>query len=284
MCLDEEAQELCTWNTQQGLYKVLRMPYGINCVPAIFQKTMDGLFKKMLNVAVYIDDILIAGVDQNSHDATLQQVLDTLQAAGLTLNLSKCELSNSSVEFLGVVITKEGVKPIASKLEAVQKMKRPNSIKELKSFLGLINYYHSFLPNLAQFLEPLYWLLRSGNVWKWTEEQEDSFNKAKEMLQTPPLLTHFDATKKLILATDAGPFGLGAILAHQLDDGTEQPIAYASRTLNVAERNYSQTEKEALAVIFGIGKFHYYLYGHHFTAITDHRPLLGLFNKGTASY
>ncbi|CAB4019800.1 uncharacterized protein K02A2.6-like [Paramuricea clavata] len=142
----------------------------------------------------------------------------------------------------------------------------------------MLNYYHRFLPNVATILEPLHRLLRQGTKWEWGEEQKAAFDYAKELLQSADLLIHFDPTKPLILATDASNYGVGAVLSHVFPDGTEKPIAYASRSLNAAERNYSTIEKEALATIFGVKKFHKFLYGQSFTIKTDHKPLEGLLN------
>ena len=139
-----------------------------------------------------------------------------------------------------------------------------------------MNYYHRFLPNIATTLEPLHKLLRQGTPWQWEHEQQQAFKRAKELLQSADLLVHFDPSKPLILATDASDYGVGAVLSHQLPEGSEKPIGYASRSLNSAECNYSTIEKETLAIIFGVKKFHQFLYGHAFTINTDHKPLEGL--------
>lgn len=140
----------------------------------------------------------------------------------------------------------------------------------------MLNYYHKWLPNVSTVLEPLHELLRSGRKWKWGTEQQEAFEKSKRLLKSAELLVHFDPEKEIVLASDASDYGLGAVLSHKLDDGSERPVGYVSRTLNSAERNYSTTEKEALAVVFGVKKFHQYLYGNHFTIRTDHKPLVCL--------
>ena len=155
-------------------------------------------------------------------------------------------------------------------------------MSELKSYLGLLAYYGNFLPNLSQALSPLYRLLKKSTSWKWSEAEELAFSKSKELLSSSSLLVHFDPKRPLVLACDASSHGIGVVLAHQMEDGSERPVAYASRTLSPAEKNYSQIEKEALSCIFGIKKFHTYLYGHHFTLVTDHKPLLSLFRESQA--
>ncbi len=149
----------------------------------------------------------------------------------------------------------------------------------MRAFLGIINYYGKFLPNLSSQLAPLHELLQKNTTWKWNKAQESAFQSAKNALQADSLLVHFDSSKPLILACDASSYGLGAVLSHVMSDGSEKPIAYASRTLSAAEKNYSQLEKEGLAVVYGVKKFHHYLYGQKFIIESDHQPLSHLFNE-----
>ena len=149
---------------------------------------------------------------------------------------------------------------------------------QVKSFLGMLNYYGKFLPNLSTHLAPLYALLQKKSHWSWGSQQQNTFNKAKSMLTSYCLLTHYDPTKPLILAFDASPYSLGAVLSHQLIEG-EYPIAFASRSLAPAEKNYSQIDKEALAIVFGVKHFHQYLFGRQFTIKSDHKPLQYLLGK-----
>ena len=150
-------------------------------------------------------------------------------------------------------------------------------------FLGLVNYYAKFLPNLATVLAPLYQLLRKDVKWKWKSEQEAAFEEVKKLLKSSQLLVHFDSELPLILACDASPNRVVAVLFHQLEDGSEKPIAFASRTLAKAEQNYSQLDKEALADIFGVKHFHEYIYGWPFTILSDHKPLLRMLSKSKAT-
>ena len=164
-------------------------------------------------------------------------------------------------------------------MKAIKAVPKPRNITELRSFLGIINYYHKFLPDLSGRLQPLYKLLCKKSRWVWGQEQDRAFSKAKEALQQDSLLVHFDPSKPLILACDASPYGVGAVLSHTMGDGTERPIAYASRTLTDAEKRYSQIEKEGLAIVFGVKKFHSYLFGRSFTIESDHQPLSFLFGE-----
>ena len=269
-------------NTPFGLFRVNRLPYGVSSAPAIFQRTLENLLKNIPNVVVYIDDILITGENQEVHDKAMKAVLDKILKSGLILKQEKCEWYKSSIQFLGHIISQEGITPVPAKIEAIQKMKPPTNINELRTFLGLINYYHKFVKNPAKVLEPLHQLLRKDVKWEWLIGQENAFNDIKQLLSSSKTLVHFDPQTPLVLTTDASHVGIGAILAHVTKDG-ERPIGYVSRSLNGAEKNYSTTEKESLAIIFGILKFQNYLHGHHFTIVTDHKPLIGLFEKGHAT-
>ena len=181
--------------------------------------------------------------------------------------------------YLGFRVNKEGTTPIDDNIAAVMNALEPVNASQLKSFVGMLNYYHRHLPNLADTLEPLYALLRKNVKWKWGEQQQVAFEAAKQLLCSATLLVHYDPEKPLILHCDASPYGLGSVLAHTMQDGTERPIAYASRTLSTPERNYSQIEKEGLAVVYSVKKFHQYLFGKHVTIVTDHKPLLGLLSE-----
>ena len=149
----------------------------------------------------------------------------------------------------------------------------PTNVKELHSLLGMINYYRKFIPNLATLLKPLTNLLQSNSKWVWSLECVNAFAKVKQSLTSAPILAHYDPDLPIHLATDASSHGIGAVISHIFPNGDERPVAYASRTLSTAECNYSQIEKEALGIIYGVRIFHQYLYGRKFTLITDHKPL-----------
>jgi hypothetical protein len=176
-------------------------------------------------------------------------------------------------------IDSQGLHPLPDRVRAIRDAPTPTSVTELKSYLGMLTYYSKFLPDLSTLLHPLYQLLRKHVLWHWGHEQKKAFRKSKELLMSTSCLTHFDSTLELTLACDASAYGLGAVLSHRMRDGAERPIGYASRTLTDAERNYSQLEKEGLAFIFGIKRFHDYLFGRSFQLITDHKPLLGLLKE-----
>lgn len=187
---------------------------------------------------------------------------------------SKCEFGKTQLEYLGHVLDERGIHPSEEKVRAIQEAPAPTNVKELQAFLGLLNYYGRFLPQQSTVLAPLYRILRGNEVWRWTEAEQSAFVKCKDLLTSDRVLAHYDPSLPLTLACDASVYGIGAVIQHTMSNGEEIPIAYASRTLSPAEKKYSQIDKEALGLIYGVKKFHQYLWGRHFNLVTDHRPLL----------
>ena len=271
--LADSAREYLVINTHKGLFEYTRMPFGIKSAPAIFQRTMDNLLQGLDHVGVYIDDILITGKSEEQH---LNEVLSRLEKAGVRLKQEKCVFMADEVTYLGHRLNREGIQPTGAKVEAINQAPK---LSELQAFLGMVNFYGKFMENFSTLLAPLYKLPRKGVVWRWGKPQRQAFDGAKELLSSPKLWVHYDTTKELILTCDASPYGLGAVLAHRMEDGTERPIEYASRTLAPAERNYAQIDKEALVVMYGVKRFHKYLYGRPFVICSDHKPLIYLFGE-----
>ena len=222
---------------------------------------------------------MVSGKTQQEHLANLNEVLTRLESSGLRLKKEKCTFCKPEVTYLGHTITADGLKPSPNKVKAVSELPAPSKVSELKTFLGLVNYYARFIPDLAARLAPLYKLLKHNEPWHWSTEQETAFHDVKKSLMTPQILAHFDDTKPIVMACDASPFGVGAVLSQIVDDGLEHPVAYASRSLSPAEHNYSHLDKEALAIIFGVTKFHQYLCGRTFTLYSDHKPLIHIFSE-----
>ena len=278
LLLDDDSKQYVVINTHKGLFKYNRLPFGVSSAPGIFQRVMESVLQGIPGVVVYIDDILVTGQTEAEHLASLKEVLARLSKAGLRLKKNKCEFMLPSVTYLGYKIDAEGLHPVEEKVKAVQEAPRPRNVTELKSYLGLLTYYGRFLPHLPSVLAPLYKLLRHGTPWRWTSKEKAAFTKPKELLTSAEVLVHFNPKLELVLACDASAYGIGAVLSHKMTDGSERPIGFASRTLSDAEKNYSQIEK-GLACVFGVKRFHSYLYGHHFNLVTDHKPLLTLFNE-----
>ena len=279
LVLDEESREYVVINTHRGPFRYNRLPFGVSSAPGIFQRVMESVLRGIPGVVVYLDDILITSPTDDEHIATLAVVMARLEEAGLRLNREKCVFLAPSVIYLGHRIDAEGLHPIREKVQAIQEAPQPNNVAELKSYLGLLTYYSKFLRNLSTMLAPLYQLLKHGEHWCWTSLQTQAFVKSKELMLSSQVLVHFDPTLKIRLACDASDYGIRAVLSHVMPDGAEKPVGFFSQSLTATERKYSQIEKEALACVVGVTRFHSYLWGHHFTLQTDHKPLLTLFNE-----
>ena len=226
--LDEESKSYVVINTHKGLFRYTRLPYGISSAPGIFQRVMESLLQGIPGVIVYIDDILITGATEQEHLQALEEVLSRLEKAGLRTRKCKCRFMVPSVDFLGYRIDTEGPHPQPGKVKTIKEAPSPTCITELKAYLGLLTYYSRFLPNLSTTFAPLYALLQKDYPWRWTEEEEKSFTASKELLTSSSLLVHFDPKLKLGLACDASAYGIGAVLAHHMLDGSEKPIGYVS--------------------------------------------------------
>ena len=250
--LDEGSRDYVTINTHKGLFRYTRLPYGLSVAPSIFQRTLECVIAGIPHVCIFLDDILVTGKTQSEHVANLQLVLKRLDEAGLKMNNEKCQFFNASVVYLGHKIDRDGLHPTDEKVRAIQDAPHPTNVKELRAWLGLLNYYGRLLCNLSTTLAPLHVLLRKETKWQWGKDQSEAFRAAKNLLQSDSLLVHFDQDKPILLACDASPYGVGAVLSHQMPDGSERPIAYASRSLSPAERNYSQLDKEGLSLVFGV--------------------------------
>ena len=273
--LEEESRNLVVINTHKGLYRFTQLPYGLASAPSIFQQIMDQILPKQEGIICYLDDILVTGNNDQEHLSNLEAVLKKLQQYQLRIKQFKCCFFQDKVEFLGKVITKEGIATSTKKFEAILKMVPPENLTQVRSFLGIVNHYRKFVPLLADLSDPLNRLLKKDTPWEWSTKCQDSFTKLKETLAPTSVLTHYNPKVQIALTCDASSTGIGAVIYHMY---TEKPIAYASKTLSSAERNYSQIGKEAVSLIFGVKKFHNFLYGQSFKLLTDHKPLLTIFS------
>uniref|UniRef100_A0A146M517 RNA-directed DNA polymerase n=1 Tax=Lygus hesperus TaxID=30085 RepID=A0A146M517_LYGHE len=269
-----EDQAKTAFTTAGGHFEYARMPFGLCNAPATFQRLMDRLLASIKEVEcfVYLDDVIIFGETVEEHLERLGHVLDRLRAANLKVSLPKCRFLHEEVDYLGHVVTRDGVQPDPKKVEAVKAFPRPRNQQELKSFLGLSNYYRRFQPGYASLAKELTRLLGKGQVFQWGPEQEASFQALKDGLCSNQVLIYPDYRDPFLVSTDASDTAMGAVLS-QIRDGEERPICYASKQFNAAEANYSATERELRAVVYAVQQFRCYLYGRTFTLITDHSAL-----------
>ncbi|CAH8671840.1 unnamed protein product [Schistosoma bovis] len=274
-----ESRELLTINTHRGLFQYTRLPFGIKTAPAIFQQIMDTILADVPGVATYLDDVLIVGSTVDELHTRTHLVLQRLQDNGFRLRPEKCQFFLRFVKYLGFIFDASGRHPDPQNTYAIQQMPAPTDVSSLRSFLGMISYYSAFLPSLHDVRYPLNRLLEKNATWNWSTQCESAFSKLKAMLSSNLLLTHYNPKLPIVVAADASTHGLGAVISHVFPDGSEKAVMHASRTLTPAEKRYGQIEKEALALIFAVRRFHKFIYGRRFTLLTDHKPLLSTFGS-----
>ena len=281
--LDEDSRNMTTFSTHVGLRRYKRLNFGVTSAAEIFQNHIAEILSDIDGSMNTSDDILVYGQNQEDHDRALRKVFQRLKDKRLTLNKGKCEFNRDSIEFYGFNFGKGGVSPDPKKVEAIRKMAVPQSVKEVRSFLGLTNYVSRFVPNYSDITKPLRDLTKKETQWAWTDEHDSAFQKLKDMLTQTTTMRYFNPRAETEVIVDASPHGVGAILTQRdTDEEENHVVAYASRALTDVESRYSQTEREALAVVWACEHFHLYLFGSHFTVTSDHKPLEGIFNKPTS--
>ncbi|XP_065060965.1 uncharacterized protein K02A2.6-like [Rhopilema esculentum] len=271
--LHKDSRYITTFSTHIGLFQYKRLNYGTNAAAELFQHTLQEALKGIDNVRNLADDIIIFGKTRAEHDKALNECLARLKARKLTVNREKCKFLQPELSFFGMVFSEDGVKPDQKKIADLVDAPIPNNASEVRSLLGMANFSAKFIPNFADITEPLRRLTHKNIVFKWEKEHSQAFKKLKDVLTDSPVMTYFDIDKETYLIVDASPIGISAILTQSNKDEPQKVIAYASRALTPVERRYSQTEKEALSIVWGTEHFHMYLYGKSFNLITDHKPL-----------
>ncbi|XP_071797127.1 uncharacterized protein [Asterias amurensis] len=272
--IDEFTKPLTSFITPDGLFQFTVMPFGLVNAPATFSRIMRKLLQGMNCVVNYIDDILVHTASWEQHVQILTELFRRLRSANLTVRPSKCFIGHEQVEFLGHVVGKGQLQPRPEKIITIQQAKQPETKKQLRSFLGMTNYYRRFIPNYSAIAVPLTDKTKNNEPTRisWEASQQQAFSTLKDKLTSAPILHLPDLNKEFILRTDASDLGLGAVLL-QAQDGEKFPVAYASKKLLPREKSYSVMEKECLAIIWAVRKFEPYLYGRNFTLETDHQPL-----------
>ena len=272
--MDPDTRHKAAFITHDGVYEWTRMPFGLKNAPMTFQMVMGSVLQQLnwKHVLCYIDDILVFSNSFQEHLQHLELVFEKLKGAGLTLKADKCHFAVEKVLYLGHIITKDGVFVDEKKTEKVSQYPTPKSQTEVRSFLGLCNYYRRFVENFSKLATPLNQLLQKDVKFNWTKECEESFQALKNALVTAPMLKYPDMNAPFILSTDASGTALGYILGQKGPDGKEMVVAYGGRSLKPDERKFTVSEQECLAVVDGIKAYKEYL-TKHFTVITDHQAL-----------
>ncbi|XP_041785652.1 uncharacterized protein K02A2.6-like isoform X1 [Anopheles merus] len=284
--IKEEYRPLLTINTYRGLYHYNRLPPGIKIAPAAFQQLIDAMLSGLKCTSGYMDDVVVGGKTEREHDENLLNLFRRIKEYGFTIRAEKCSFKMPRIEYLGFVIDRQGLRPNPAKIDAILKMPAPTNVSEVRSFLGAVNYYGKFVPKMRELRYPLDALLKNDTKFVWTRESANAFNRFKDLLASDLLLTHYDPNAEIVVSADASSVGLGATISHRYADGSLKVVQHASRALTKAEANYSQIDREGLAIIFAVKKFHKMLFGRHFRLQTDHRPLLRIFgsHKGIPVY
>ena len=265
--------------TPFGLFEFLRMPFGLKNAAQAFQRLMDTVCQSLDFVFVYLDDILIASSSHHEHQKHLKILFEKLLSHGLLINLEKCEFGRTHLDFLGHRIDKTGARPLATKVDAIRNFPPPKSTKDLQRFIGMINFYHRFIPSAAKLMAPLYRAIANNNkILEWSDSLQTSFTQAKQALANATLLHYPKSNAPTAVTVDASDVAIGAVL-EQFTDGAWQPLAFFSRMLRKPEVKYSAFDRELLAIHLAIRHFRYFLDGRCFAIFTDHKPLTFAFSK-----
>jgi len=266
------------FSTPHGHYQFARMPFGLKNAPATFQRLMDQILTGLqgIELFVYMDDIVIYASSLREHEIKMSKLMNRLKSANLMLQPDKCEFLRHEVIYLGHIIGEEGVRPDPVKIAAVKEFPTPRNVKNVRQFLGLTGYYRRFIPQFSRIANPLSNLLKKDVIFAWNKDTQEAFDTLRELLCKEPILQYPNFERAFVLTTDASSFAVGGVLS-QGEIGQDLPIAYASRVLNSAEKNYSTIEKELLAITYCVNHFRPYLYGRAFTLVTDHQPLTWLY-------
>jgi hypothetical protein len=269
----EKSQLLTTFRTPFGRYCFTRLPFGLNISQDIFQQRMDEILEGLSGCASITDDICVFGKDEEEHDKNLLALMEAAKRHGLVFNSEKCAIKEKSISFFGNIYSEDGIAPDPTKVKDIHQMPTPQNKEELQRFLGLMTYVGNFIPNLSSLAAPLRDLIKTDVPYIWEEDHQHTFEKLKSSI-TARSIAFYDVTKPLALEVDASMKGLGACLVQD-----NRPIAYASKTLTQTQSNYSNIERETLAVVHGIERFSTYLYGRSFTVVSDHQPLEAICKK-----
>ena len=280
--LDEESQKLTTFQTPFGRYCYRRLPMGLSVSQDIFQLEMDRILEQCQGVCGISDDCVIEGTNDDNHDENLIHFMEVAKENGLVFNSLKCEIKKPSVAFFGNIYSVTGMKPDPQKIKDLQAMPTPSSKEELQQFLGVMTYLSHFIKDFSTKAATLRELLRKDSDFIWEPHHQSTFEDLKREVTETSNLQYFNPDAKAYLHCDASLKGIGAALLQSSPEGLK-PIAFASKSLTVTEQRYACIERELLAIVFGVQRFHHYLFGRTFTVFTDHKPLVMIVDKPLSS-
>lgn len=275
--LDTERSMLTTFNTPFGRYRFTRLPFGTVVSQDIFQKQLDTSLQGRQGITGIADDIFVHGATEEEHDRNLVNLMKRARKKGIKFNQAKLQFKCSKVSFFGHAWTPEGIQPDNRKISAILAMKPPENAKDLQSFLGLVNYLTRYSSSLATITAPLRELTKKEIAYVWGPEHDQAFKRIKQEITSMGILRYFNPHAETTIQTDASLKGLGAVVLHG------QPVCYASKALTDTERNYSNIERETLAVVWELERSHYFIYGKHCTINTNHKLVESIFKKKLVS-
>ena len=276
--LSKESRHITTFVTHRGLYRYKRLMFGVTSAPEKYQQIIRDVLRGCAGVANIADDLIVHGCGMEEHDKRLFAVLDRLSEVGLTVNGDKCEFRLSKLTFFGHELTSDGINPCEEKVAAIRDARAPKDASEVRSFMGLVQYSSKFMPDVATVAKPIQELTRKGAVFHWGKEQQTAFEELKHLITQADTLAYFKVGCRTRIIADASPVGLGAVLTQQQGE-IWRVVSYASRSLTDVERRYSQTEKEALALVWACERFYMYVSGRNFELETDHKPLERIYSR-----
>jgi len=276
--LDKDSQLLTTFQSPYGRYCFQRLPFGLSVSQDIFQMKMDQILEQVDGAVGIADDVAVYAKSEEEHDKTIHRLMEVAKENGIVFNSKKCKIKCKSISFYGMRYSENGVSPDPEKISDLQNMTPPTCKKELQEFLGLLTYLSPFISNLADKTHTLRGLLKKESMFLWEEHHKQCFENLKKEISKNSTLTFFNTNMTPTLETDASLKGLGAALMQN-----EKPIAYASKSLSDTEKRYACIERELLAIVFGVNRFHTYLYGRQFRVLTDHKPLVMILQKPLTS-
>ena len=276
--LHPDSKSLTTFSTHVGLYRYKRLNFGLSCAAEVFQQKVSEAIRGIPCVKNISDDIYIGGVD--NHDQHLEQLFRQLQENGLTINLQKCQFRVPTMLFFGHVFSENRLSPDPKKVEALQRVAPPTNVSEVRSLLSSAAFCSRFIKDFVVITKPLRQLTCKGVKWQWSEVEQQSFESLKAALSVKTTLAYYDPQKATSIFVDGSPVGLGAVLTQE-DTSTKEvtPLYYASSPLTSTQSRYPQIDREALSIYWAIKRFHLFVYGAEFKVITDHKPLVSLFNN-----
>lgn len=277
--ISEASSNMTAFLTPDGRYRYKKLVFGVNCAPEIFQRTMDEKLRRLEGVLAYLDDLLVFGNSKEELAEREAAVIKRLKENNLTLNKDKCMYCLTKVPFVGHQLSAEGINIDETKVRDILAFREPVTMSELRSFLGLVTFVAKYVSRFADRVAVL-WEILKGKDFRWEGKHQRAFKETKEAIACcTTTLGYYCLDDATFLYTDASPNAIGAVLTQKDCQAGERIISFASKTLTKTERNYSQTQREALAVVWSAEHFHYYLLGRKFTIRTDARGLLFIFDR-----